>query len=271
MPLHRGQKAPSGPMVRGRFPRTVLTGVPRRLLQRRPEDLGLLADVPRRVPLGYGEQVLVRRRVPVLPQLPDVDDLSGQRRKDVYLVRQVAGFLHRMRHHDHASARGAVDGTKEDVQLLPCDDVQGGERFVQDEEVRLCHERAGKLDPLLHSPGKLRRRGRLRAEQPELVEHLEGPLADLGRDRLSAQLEREQDVPQGVPPGKKSVVLENEGDPLRVDRQGPRHGPVDACNEVEQGGLPAAGRPQERDELLTLHGERNGVYDELVLEAEREA
>jgi len=67
----------------------------------------------------------------------DFDDFRGERREDVNAVREKAGLFHRMRHKNDRRFFYFVDVSDQEIELFPCDDVEGRERLVEDEKLGL--------------------------------------------------------------------------------------------------------------------------------------
>src|SRR5690606_7185701 len=69
-------------------------------------------------------------------------------------------------------------------------------------------------------------------------------------------------------PGEQRGVLEHQGRALRGDRHGALRRLLETRDDVQQGGLPAAGGAEQRDELPALHVEVHVLQDGAVLGGE---
>ncbi|MNZ89010.1 hypothetical protein D3C78_1079130 [compost metagenome] len=141
--------------------------------------------------------------------------------------------------------------------------VEGAERFVHQQDLRVVGQRAGDRHALHHAAGELLRIIAGEARQADLVEVVLDDLLALA-SRQATTLEAELDVVAHVEPGEQRVALEHHA-AIR-----PR--PVDALaadvdvalgrlgqpgGEVEQARLAAAGRADDHRELLVRHLEGN--------------
>src|SRR5438445_4320475 len=193
-------------------------------------------------------------------------DPSGARRHDGDPRREEERLVQAVGHEDHGLARPAPDVEEplahEHARLL----VEGAERLVHQEDLRVDGERAADRDALLHAPGELAGvllREALEAERRE----------ELRRDRASArrrrapELEAELHVLEHRAPGKEARILEHGRDPTRVgagDRPGiDQDAPAVRLNETaehaEERGFAAARRTDQRAELALAHRERHVV------------
>src|SRR5207249_6154996 len=100
--------------------------------------------------------------------------------------------------------------------------VEGAERLVHQEDLRVDGERAADRDALLHAPGELAGvllREALEAERREELRRDRAP----ARRRRAPELEAELHVLEHRAPGKEARILEHGRDPTRVgagDRPG---------------------------------------------------
>ncbi len=140
--------------------------------------------------------------------------------------------------------------------------VERAERLVHQQHARLDRQRAGDADALLHAAGDLARQLVLRRQQADKIERGAGALGQLGAlfRRAENPLHRQVHVLEAGQPGQQRVVLEHHG--------AVRAGPGDfalgaqqhaagragqAGDQVQQGGLAAAGMADQGDELALLH------------------
>ncbi len=117
--------------------------------------------------------------------------------------------------------------------------VEVAERFVEEQEPRLDHERAGQRDALLLAAAHLR--GVAIAEMLEM--HQRESLRHAARDRVARDpqhLQPERDVPPGRHMRKERVVLEHHPKPAAFGRH---PGQV----EVVEHNRPGVGLEQPRD------------------------
>src|SRR6185312_7141144 len=131
--------------------------------------------------------------------------------------------------------------------------VEGAERLVHEQHVRLGGQRAGDLYPLPHAAGELPGKGITETGE---AHHLDVVLHQLGPLRRVRPLDAEADVVLHVEPGKDPVLLEDED----VARVGLRHDLVldadlagrrleETAGDVQQGRLAASRGADDADEL----------------------
>jgi hypothetical protein len=145
---------------------------------------------------------------------------------------------------------------------------------VEQEHLRLHHERPGERDPLLLATGELPRLARLELGEPDKLERLAGTPSPRST-REPALLEPVRDVIEHRQMGEEGVGLEHRVDGAPVRRQ-PNDvlvgdedltlvGAIEAGDEPEGRRLAAAGRAEEREELAVAHGQVDRVdRDDLV-------
>ena len=148
--------------------------------------------------------------------------------------------------------------------------VERAEGLVHQEEGGLDGQGAGDADALLHAARELGRLAVGGVAQADEVEHLVGVVLDLGAGPvLVAAADGEGDVALGGEPGEQGVGLEDDGaverragDLVAVhdDDAGVRR--LEAGEDVEDGGLAAAGVADEGDELAALDAEPDVAEDD---------
>ena len=142
-----------------------------------------------------------------------------------------------------------------DLHRAPQLEVEGTEGLVEQQHLRLVDEGAGQGDALLLATREL---GGLLARLAGQLDQLEH-LVDLGvHVRLLAPAQPERDVLEDVEVREEGVALEDrvhgppvglrEGDVLAAQGDGPGRGRLEPGHHPQGRGLPAAGRPEEREE-----------------------
>src|SRR5206468_3899598 len=118
----------------------------------------------------------------------------------------------------------------------------------------LGSERARDRDALAHAAGEFGWIAVLEAGQPDQIDEVFRAL-DALRLRLACDLEREGDILADGAPGKRRLFLEHHADRgmrafqgLARDRDTPIVAVEQAADDVEQSGLAAAGRSDDREE-----------------------
>ena len=161
-----------------------------------------------------------------------------------------------MRHDDRGQV--VLPGNRLDAGLdgLLDDAVQGAQRFVQQQDAGLHHQRAGQGHALLLAAGKLVDalvQMFAQAQQLHQLPHLTG-----GADpRLVLQAVR--DVPIGVQVGEQGIILEHDVEAAPLHGRAAHVLPVkkdlaavqfrQPQDDVQQRSLSAAGRPQDGDDF----------------------
>src|SRR5213596_2038063 len=212
---------------------------PQRLLADLAPELGAQRDELGRLHRARVVQGEVQHRL----------DPPGARGHDGDPRREEERLVQAVGHEDHGLARPAPDVEEplahEHARLL----VEGAERLVHQEDLRVDGERAADRDALLHAPGELARvllREALEAERREELRRDRAP----ARRRRAPELEAELHVLEHRAPGKEARILEHGRDPTRVgagDRPGiDQDAPAVRVNETaehaEERGFAAARR-----------------------------
>src|SRR5207245_873280 len=164
-----------------------------------------------------------------------------------------------MRHEDRGDPDLLLEALDLAAHLVPQPGVEIRERLVQQKDVRPLHERARERDALLLATGELR--GSAIEQCVDLDERgglAHAPLA-LFLAHGTAKLEREADVLGDRHVRVQRVALEDHADPAFLweevidtpvaEEDLSARRTVDASDHEQGRGLPAAGRPEERDEL----------------------
>ena len=149
--------------------------------------------------------------------------------------------------------------------------VEVGERLVEEQQGGRGRQRPRHRHPLLLAAGQLVRVAAAEPGQPHQVEHV----ADPRPPRRPVQaVQAEADIVVHGEVGEERVVLEHDADAARLGRHeapGARHhlaaeahragvGGLEAGDEPEGGGLPAAGGAEQGDDLALLDREGQAVH-----------
>src|SRR5213593_1026761 len=229
---------------------------PQRLLADLAPELGAQRDELGRLHRARVVQGEVQHRL----------DPPGARRHDGDPRREEERLVQAVGHEDHGLARPAPDVEEplahEHARLL----VEGAERLVHQEDLRVDGERAADRDALLHAPGELTwvlLREALEAERAEERRRDRAP----ARRRRARELEAELHVLEHRAPGKEARVLEHGRGAARVgasdrpsiDQDAPALRVHEAAEHAEDRRRPAARRADQRAELALAHRERHVV------------
>ncbi len=153
------------------------------------------------------------------------------------------------------------------LHLLASKGVEGAEGLVEQQQLRLGGQRPGDADPLALTAGELPDRLGVGLLQPHLAQH--GQRAGLAfAARHAGKLQAEGNVVQYVAPGQQAIVLKHHPSlgagaahrpPLQSD--GALLGALKTGDEVEQGGLAAAGGAEHHHQLARIQGQVDVVED----------
>ena len=224
-------------------------------VSRREQLLGALVDLDREHVAGRGH-----RRDPVGPQQPARVDRDQRVADPLDLAEQVRAD------HDRDAELGA-DPVDQRQHRVPAGRVEPVGRLVEQQQVRVVHQRLGQLDPLLHA-------GRVAADLPvallveaDVAQRLGGALAG-GRPRQPAHPGHVGDELGGGQVGRQAVVLGHVADPgadlprRRPSGRGRAPGPGRSVGgeqpeqDLDQGGLAGAVRADQPDDAgLHVDGE----------------
>ena len=152
--------------------------------------------------------------------------------------------------------------------------VQRSGRLVGQQQRRPVHQRPGHGHPLPLAARQPTRVGAGVAVDAQRPEQLGGPsgrlpathAGQLGREddvlehgEVVQQVEELEDQPDRGAPVPRRGRLAQGVDATAADGDGARGRPVEAGDQVQQRGLPAAGRPEDGDGLAGGHGQRDVV------------
>ena len=208
-----------------------------------------------------------RRARPVvdLARRRQLDDPTRVHDRDAIGHRQRLFLI--VRHVDERDADLAVQALELELHLLAELEVERPERLVEEQDRGLVDERPRERDPLLLAARELVGPPAVQTAEAHLLERLPDGAPDLGGGPgLDAQPER--DVLEHAQVRKERVVLEDgvdvpsvggqAVDALAPDRDRSCRLGLEAGDDAEGGGLPAAARAQESDELPARDVERHG-------------
>ena len=166
-------------------------------------------------PRGDGAELLVRDDAAVARARPagrdDVDEAAGPRRHDADPVGQHRRLVERMGDEHDGRAGLAPDAQQLVAHQQPRLLVERAERLVEQQHLRLEHQRARDADALAHAAGKLRRIGLGEVRKPHEGERVVDAPLDLGA-RHAAPAQAEGDVVPNVEPEEARVLLEHGAD-----------------------------------------------------------
>ena len=118
---------------------------------------------------------------------------------------------------DHGHAEPLMQLPDLELHLLAQLLVQGTQRLVHEDQLRLEDQRAGDRDALLLAPGELRRAPGSEAAELHHAERAVDPLGNVGR-RHAAHRQREPDVLGDGHVRKQRVILEHHADVALIRR-----------------------------------------------------
>ena len=181
-------------------------------------------------------------------------DLVGERHRLDLIVGDV----------DHRRLEVLVQLGDLDAHLHAQHGVEVGQRLVEEEHLRLAHQRPADGDALALAAGELRRPAVEEFSSCSMLRDFVGALLDHVLRRLG-DAERERDVLAHRHVRVERVGLEHHGDaPLgrrhvgdvdAVDEDLPCGDHLEAGDHAQQRGLAAAGRPEQGAELALVDGE----------------
>src|SRR5215203_4160906 len=166
-----------------------------------------------------------------------VEDAAGLRLHDDGAVGKRHRLLDVVGNEEHRRAVLLPQGEKMLVQARPGEGVEGRERLVEEEHLRLGHEGAGDRDPLLLAAGQLARPAAGMLDEPDAGKRVPDPVAALGG---GAVVEPEADIVGDGQPGQEARLLEHDPDrrvrlaqALAVEENGAAGGPVESGDEAQ--------------------------------------
>ena len=161
-------------------------------------------------------------------------------------------------HNDGGDAGFDQQGVEFGAQTVAQLYIESGERFVEEQKLRLAHEGAGEGHAVLWSAGEARGHAAGEAIEPEPV-HGFANARLTGRTRQISQ--PAGNVPEHGEVGKERVILENEPDPallrgqkqaspgvqpgLPVKDDAPRRRPEEPGKDAQKRAFPRSGLPEE--------------------------
>ena len=167
-------------------------------------------------------------------------------------------------HVERGDADPLLQLADEDPHLVAQHRVEVGQRLVEQQQPRLDDQRPGERHPLLLAAGELPRIALQHAAQLDHAQHRVDPLADL-RLADAAHLQSEREVALDRQVREQRVVLEHHadvaalrrlaGDFLAIEQDPSRIRIFEAGHAAQRGGLAAAARAEQRDELAFGGGE----------------
>ena len=155
-----------------------------------------------------------------------------------------------MRDVDEGLAEVLLERLEEDLHLLAQLQVERAERLVEQQHLRVVHERARERDALALAAGELHRLAAAEPGQPDAVRAPPRPAraARAARDALDAQ--PVLDVLRDGHVREERVVLEDRvhvalvrrtaGDVVAAEQDPPRVGPLEAADQAQRGRLARA-------------------------------
>jgi hypothetical protein len=175
--------------------------------------------------------------------------------------------------HERGEAERALQLADLDPDFLAELGVEVRERLVEEQELRLDHQRARERHALLLAPGELARQPVAEPFEAHQAQRL-GDLVPDGARREAAHLEPERDVLGRREVGEQRVALKDEPGVPPVGRQrrdvprpephAARRGLDEPADHAERRRLAAPARSQQDDQLALLDRERD-VADDPVL------
>ncbi len=177
------------------------------------------------------------------------------------------------------------------LHVPPDQGVEGAERLVHEQDVRVHRQGARQADALLHATGELRGIGLFPAFKAYLAQGFMGPAIPL-RGIHVAHFEAEGHVFQDGAVGEQGEILEHHaelaapqlqhgfgiqsGDVLAVDLHATGGGFDEPVDAADQGGFAAAAQAHDHDDLALFHlegdignpqGQAGALEDLLAIEA----
>lgn len=151
--------------------------------------------------------------------------------------------------------------------------IDGRERLIEQQDLRVDGERTGQVDPCLHAAGELARKGARRVGEPDQLDQLHAALAGLCLRPGLRNLEPVGDVREHGSPGQQVGLLEDHRpvgawprDDAPIEGQLSPTGRDEARDCVQHRRLAAARGTDEAHEVAATDLEVDGIYgrDDLV-------
>ena len=179
------------------------------------------------------------------------------------------GFVDVVGDHDDGALVGFPDVEDLILDLGAGEGIEGGEGFVEKQDLGVERERAGEGGALAHAAGEFVGflvRGVVEFHHLEIVVDLVGAfgLRELGEDAVDGEL----DVVEDAEPGEERVILEHQAavgarpvHGLSVEEGLAGGGGLEAGEDGHQGGLAGAGEADDGDELVLFDAEVDVLQD----------
>ena len=182
-------------------------------------------------------------------------DATGSVRHDGDAIRQIDGFIEAVGDEDDGGLVLLPDAQQLGLQNFACLGIQGGKRFVHQQQTGRIGQGAGDGHALTHPAREFVRVALAEAGQAHQVQKLLGSLPALAFGNL-ADLQPDLDVLKHGTPRKQRIALEHHA-LLAVDAAGRLAVDADAAaalacqpgQHIEKRGLAAARGPEEGEEL----------------------
>src|SRR5579883_568484 len=202
---------------------------------------------------------------------PDLHDPPLVHDRDV--VGHHHGLVLVMGHVEDRDPDSALDLLDLELKRLSQLPIQGAERFIEEQRIRLEHQRARKCHALLLAAGKLARPAIAKFRQAYFFKHLEG-LAATSRWRQSPHSERERHIFEHRHLRKQGIALKDDaeiaalgrlpGDVLAIDADLAPIGHFEAGDHHERRRLAGAARAEQGEELPGPQGESDVPNNVLI-------
>jgi hypothetical protein len=186
-------------------------------------------------------------------------------------IREEKRFLLIMRHENGRQAQALLEPPQLDLHGLPELAVKCAEGLVEQQQARVEHDRARQGDTLLLTSRQFARQAFAISAEFDERQGLFNPPPDLG-PRDAAHLERECDIAGDRQMREQGIVLEHHADVspsrrrvrdiLAPEHDLPRVDVLEARDGLQQGRLPRAAGPEQRDELARGDRQADSVQSE---------
>src|SRR6516225_4987672 len=182
-----------------------------------------------------------------------------------HAVAEIDRLLDAMRDEQHRGLHPPPDAEQLVLQLLSRLHVDGCERLVHQQYLRVLGESAREPDTLLHAARYLVRVVVLEAGEADPIDVVAADLP-APRSRDAGNLEPELDIAKHAAPGQQSIVLKDQAavgtralDGTAFDPDVAGIGGDQAGDDLDERGLAAAAAAEEADELIPRNAERHAV------------
>ena len=165
---------------------------------------------------------------------------------------QEHGLGHRVGHEQRGERTAGEQRHQLVVQPLAGQLVQRPERLVEQEQLRLEHQRAGQRRPHPHAARQRRGPRAVEPGQAHQVQHPLHPAPPL-RAGDALQLGEQLDVARHRPPRQQRRVLEDVAEPAGRDVHRPRRRGLESRHQPQQRALAASRRAHDAHELAAPH------------------